>query len=154
MTDEWCPENDGAYRAEMAALHRDGVEHRLHKARAEIERLTKQSARYLTEAETAEALLKTSYARIEKAEAERDEARILASDRLTVISIAAKERDDARSMLADAERDMRQRAADAAREAWRDGYDATPHIFALPLKHADRENDAAFAQGQKEGAER
>lgn len=43
------------------------------------------------------------------------------------------------SMLADAERDMRQRAADTAREAWRDGYDATPHILALPLKHADRE---------------
>ncbi|ARC35497.1 hypothetical protein A6J80_03080 [Paracoccus yeei] len=98
-----------------------------------------------------------------KAEAERDEARILASDRLTVISIAAKERDEARSMLADAERDMRQRAADVCAgyandeklkpaKGWSDdevkhwetgGVDhllaAMDAIFALPLKHADRE---------------
>ena len=77
-----------------------------------------------------------------------------------------KERDHARSMLADAERDMRQRAADYLQSAvddWRsDGHehaakkieDEIPGVLALPLKHADRENDAAFAQGQKEGAER
>ena len=39
MADDWCPENDGAYRAEMAALHRDNVDQQLFRARAEIERL-------------------------------------------------------------------------------------------------------------------
>ena len=39
MADDWCPENDGAYRAEMAALHRDNVDQQLIRARAEIERL-------------------------------------------------------------------------------------------------------------------
>ena len=39
MADDWCPENDGAYRAEMAALHRDNVDQQLLRARAEIERL-------------------------------------------------------------------------------------------------------------------
>ena len=39
MAEDWCPENDGAYRAEMAALHRDSVDQQLIRARAEIERL-------------------------------------------------------------------------------------------------------------------
>lgn len=84
---------------------------------------------------------------IERLTKERDEARILASDRLTVISIAAKERDEARAMLADAERDMRQRAADKVRNAAAafDPYAEeivkalADDVLALPLKHADRE---------------
>ena len=71
---------------------------------------------------------------------------------------AIAERDEARSMLADAERDMRQRAADLCDCACMDGIgdeiraigDA---ILALPLKHADREG-GAIAQGQKEGKDR
>ena len=39
MAVDWCPENDGAYRAEMAALRRDSVDQQLIRARAEIERL-------------------------------------------------------------------------------------------------------------------
>ncbi|ARC37848.1 hypothetical protein A6J80_17175 [Paracoccus yeei] len=62
-----------------------------------------------------------------------------------------KERDEALSMLADAERDMRQRVADYLQSAandWRsDGHehnakkieDEIPGVLALPLKHADRE---------------
>lgn len=64
---------------------------------------------------------------------------------------AIAERDEARSMLADAERDMRQRAADACRISaqdqaeggWRsEGMDMSrmlrSAILALPLKHADQ----------------
>lgn len=48
------------------------------------------------------------------------------------------------SMLADAERDMRQRAADKCRQDYDAGNDLTGHqyadaILALPLKYADRE---------------
>ena len=43
MADDWCPENDGAYRAEMATLHRDNVDQQLLRARAEIERLRRQA---------------------------------------------------------------------------------------------------------------
>lgn len=82
-----------------------------------------------------------------KAEAERDEALALLADAYG----AGTGGSVIEAHLAEAERDMRQRAADIAREAWRDGYDATPHILALPLKHADREGGAALAQGQKEG---
>lgn len=122
-------------------------------ARAEIERLTKERDH---DALTREGILQKRIndllARAEKAEAERDEARAerdaLMADPLYIIGVnhgwdEAVENDvahpAARSMLADAERDMRQRAAKVAREAWRDGYDAAPHILALPLKHADRE---------------
>ena len=57
---------------------------------------------------------------------------------------AEAERDDARSMLADAERDMRQRAADLCDCACMDGIGDQiraigDEILALPLKHADRE---------------
>lgn len=65
---------------------------------------------------------------------------------------AIAERDEARSMLADAERDMRQRAADACRISPQDqaegdwsseGMDMSKMlrtaILALPLKHTDRE---------------
>jgi hypothetical protein len=37
--DPWCPENDAAYRAELAAQHRDTVEQRLHRARVHIKLL-------------------------------------------------------------------------------------------------------------------
>ena len=60
-----------------------------------------------------------------------------------------------RATLADAERGMRQRAADVCdRNDQVSGWVSRDAILALPLKHADRDNDAAFAQGQKEGAER
>ncbi len=71
---------------------------------------------------------------------------------------AIAERDEARSMLADAERDMRQRAAEfvgqeartfPANVAW-GVEDVAKAILALPLKHADREGGSALAQGQKE----
>ena len=71
---------------------------------------------------------------------------------------AVAEKELLQSMLADAERDMRQRAADACAgievdrwDKWRDGYDMLDQgasdgagdcvnaILALPLKHADRE---------------
>ena len=57
---------------------------------------------------------------------------------------AIAERDEARSMLADAERDMRQRAADLCDCACMDGIGDKiraigDEILALPLKHADRE---------------
>lgn len=83
---------------------------------------------------------------------------------------AVTEKEMLRSMLADAERDMRQRAADACAgievdrwDKWKDGADMLDQgasdgaeeclkaILALPLKHADREARAALAQGQKEG---
>lgn len=57
---------------------------------------------------------------------------------------AIAERDEARSTLADAERDMRQRAADLCDCACMDGIGDKiraigDEILALPLKHADRE---------------
>mgnify|MGYP007121582530 CR=1 FL=1 len=126
-----------------------GLKHALAAARAEIERLTK-------ERDLSKELLRSC---IQGNNVLRKKAQK-----------AIAERDEARSMLADAERDMRQRAADACAgievdrwDKWRDGYDMLDQgasdgagdcvnaILALPLKHADRENDAALAQGQKEG---
>lgn len=114
-------------------------------ARAEIERLTKERDEAIIKAECWE-----SAARL--LEAERDEA--LAENRFTLglLDRTMIERDDARSMLADAERDMRQRAAKVCdRNDQVSGWVSRDAILALPLKHADRDNDAAFAQGQKEG---
>ena len=51
---------------------------------------------------------------------------------------AIAERDEARSMLADAERDMRQKAADSCLGLMT-AQSARKFILALPLKHADRE---------------
>ena len=85
-----------------------------------------------------EADLAAARAEIERLTKERDAQYDENVHRIAMQAKAEAERDAARFMLADAERDMRQRAADTAREAWRDGYDATPHILALPLKHADR----------------
>ena len=50
---------------------------------------------------------------------------------------AIAERDEARSMLADAERDMRQRAAELIPPG-----NLRQEVIALPLKHADREEGA------------
>lgn len=44
MEDKWCPENDGAYRMEMASIHRDSVDQQLHRARAEITQLRAELA--------------------------------------------------------------------------------------------------------------
>ena len=151
MSDEWCPENDGAYQAEMAALHRDGVEHRVHKARAEIERLTK-------ERDEARAEHRFKLGLLDRAMTERDEARaqvvgafeaaasVAWADRESGLTVNTKIRaltpDDAQaalqSMLADAERDMRQRAADSCLGLMT-AQSARKFILALPLKHADRE---------------
>ena len=101
----------------------------LAKARAEIERLTK-------ERDLSKELLRSC---IQGNNVLRKKAQK-----------AIAERDEARSMLADAERDMRQRAADSCLGLMT-AQSARKFILALPLKHADRENDAALAQGQKEG---
>ena len=50
---------------------------------------------------------------------------------------AEAERDEARSMLADTERDMRQRAAELIPPG-----NLRQEVIALPLKHADREEGA------------
>lgn len=91
----------------------------LAKARAEIERLTK----------------------------ERDEALALLADAYG----AGTGGSVIEAHLADAERDMRQRAADSCLGLMT-AQSARKFILALPLKHADREARAALAQGQKEGA--
>ena len=100
-------------------------------ARAEIERLTKERDEAIIKAASWE-----SAARL--MEAERDEA--LAENRFTLglLDRTMIERDDARSMLADAERDMRQRAADSCLGLMT-AQSARKFILALPLKHADRE---------------
>lgn len=113
-------------------------------ARAENERLTKER----------DAQYEENVHRIAmqaKAEADRDIAKELLRSCINGNNALRKtaqerksERDEARTMLADAERDMRQRAAKVAREAWRDGIGDKiraigDEILALPLKHADRE---------------
>lgn len=106
-----------------------------------------------------EADLAAARAEIERLTKERDAQYDENVHRIAMQAKAEAERDAARFMLADAERDMRQRAADLCDCACMDGIgdeiraigDA---ILALPLKHADREDSGALAQGQKEGAER
>lgn len=86
-------------------------------------------------------------AEIERLTKERDEAIIAAASWESAARLLEAERDEARAMLADAERDMRQRAADEVRNAAAgfDPYaedivkDLADEILALPLKHADRE---------------
>ena len=97
-------------------------------------------------------------AEVERLTKERDAAQDEHRFTLGLLDKAVAERDDALAMLADAERDMRQRAADACAgievdrwDKWRDGYDMLDQgasdgagdcvnaILALPLKHADRE---------------
>ena len=114
-------------------------------ARAEIERLTAERN------ETA-MLLSLHMKRAEKAEAERDEALALLADAYG----AGTGGSVIEAHLADAERDMRQRAAKVARYYGAQpaplndgcgsvilkavyGPDVAKAILALPLKHADRE---------------
>ena len=106
-------------------------------AAAEIYRLRAEIKRLKREVDVAASAMVRNHNRAEKAEAERDEAR---------------------AMLADAERDMRQRAADACSgvevarwDKWKDGANMLDQgasdgagecvnaILSLPLKHADRE---------------
>ena len=120
-----------------------GLKHALAAARAEIERLTKErdlSKELLRSCIQGNNVLRK---KAQKAIAERDEAR--AEHRFT-LGLLDK-------AMAVAERDMRQRAADSCLGLMT-AQSARKFILALPLKHADRENDAALAQGQKEGAER
>lgn len=124
------------------------------------------------EAERDEALAENRFTLglLDRTMIERDEARaqvvgafeaaasVAWADRESGLTVNTKIRaltpDDAQaalqSMLADAERDMRQRAADSCLGLMT-AQSARKFILALPLKHADRENDAALAQGQKEG---
>ena len=89
-------------------------------ARAEIERLT-------TERDVAVSAMVRNHQRAEKAETERDEAR--AEHRFT-LGLLDKS-------MADAERDMRQRAADVCdRNDQVSGWVSRDAILALPLKHA------------------
>ena len=135
-------------------------------ARAEIERLTKELEHMTAVKDIHQRKRHEYFERAEKAEAERDEARAEHRFTLGLLDKAMAERDEARAslrhmegferctcgpcaihgsaMLADAERDMRKRAADLCDCACMDGIgdeiraigDA---ILALPLKHADRE---------------
>ena len=117
-----------------------GLKHALAAARAENERLTKErdlSKELLRSCIQGNNVLRK---KAQKAIAERDEAR--AEHRFT-LGLLDK-------AMADAERDMRQRAADSCLGLMT-AQSARKFILALPLKHADRENDAALAQGQKEG---
>ena len=127
-------------------------------ARAEIERLKRDLE--ITHNSRNE-LAETWKDRAIKAEAERD---ALMADPLYIIGVnhgwdEAVENDAAhpaarpiQSMLADAERDMRQRAAEVCdRNNQVSGWVSRDAILALPLKHADREGGSALAQGQKEG---
>ena len=61
---------------------------------------------------------------------------------------AEAERDEARSMLADTERDMRQRAADSCLGLMT-AQSARKFILALPLKHADRCTSHCIAERNK-----
>lgn len=155
--------NDGVLRG--PAL---GAADEIDRLRAENERLTKErDAQYDENVHR--------IAMQAKAEADRDIAKELLRSCINGNNALRKtaqerksERDEARAQLADAERDMRQRAADAALLCGAEpaplndgcgtvilkavyGPDIAKAILALPLKHADREARAALAQGQKEG---
>ncbi|WP_423209031.1 hypothetical protein E2976_17445 [Paracoccus yeei] len=158
--------NDGVLRG--PAL---GAADEIDRIRAENERLTK-------ERDEARAEHRFTLGLLDRAMTERDEARaqvaaaleaaaaVAWDDRESGLTVNTKIRalapDDAQaalqSMLADAERDMRQRAADACAgievdrwDKWKDGSDMLDQgasdgagdcvnaILALPLKHADRE---------------
>ena len=117
MSDARIPDHCGwAMRGRWKEAY-DAADADLAAARAENKRLTKE---------------RDNLSKLEQSHREQ------ANEQFHRANKAEVERDKARSMLADAERDMRQRAAVAARKTW-DGYDAAAHILALPLKHADRE---------------
>lgn len=147
------------YRSQMLAradgkwVKRVDYETDLAAARAEIERLTKELEEMTATKDIHQKKRHEYFERAEKAEAERDEARaslrhMEGFDRCTCGPCAIH----GTAMLADAERDMRQRAADACRISPQDqaevdwgseGMDMSimlrAAILALPLKHADRE---------------
>ena len=124
-----------------------GLKHALAAARAENERLTK-------ERDEARAEHRFTLGLLDRAMTERDEARaqvvgafeaaasVAWADRESGLTVNTKIRaltpDDAQaalqSMLADAERDMRQRAAELIPPG-----NLRQEVIALPLKHDDRE---------------
>lgn len=140
-----------------------GLKRSLAAARAEIERLTKErDAQYeenvhriamqaKAEAERDEALASIAVVRNEAVDwlAARlvdwwGKSNLESNEFLAEFIPAAKANiPDAqaalRATLADAERDMRQRAADEARSCCHEGDYVANAILALPLKHADRE---------------
>ena len=131
-------------------------------ARAENERLTKERDNLSKLEQSHREQANEQFHRANKAIAERDEARaslrhMEGFDRCTCGPCAIH----GVTTLADAERDMRQRAADACAgievdrwDKWKDGSDMLDQgasdgagecvtaILALPLKHADREEGA------------
>ena len=98
----------------------------------------------------AEADLAAARAEIERLTKERDLSKELLRSCIQGNNVLRKkaqkaiaERDEERSMLADAERDMRQRAAEVCdRNDQVSGWVSRDAILALPLKHADREGGA------------
>lgn len=76
MTDDkWCPENDGAYRAEMAELHRDDADQQLIRAKVEIARLTTLLENEKSKYASALGIAKQNGSMLDEARAERDTAR-------------------------------------------------------------------------------
>ena len=66
MTDDWCPENDGAYRAEMAAIHKDKTEATLRALSAALARVEANRNAALEDAQEAlESLAERADARLE-----------------------------------------------------------------------------------------
>ena len=135
----WRNGNHGAaYRTRLFVYDEYVPASDLAAARAENERLTKERDAQYDENVNRIAMQA-------KAEAERDEARaslrhMEGFDRCTCGPCAIH----GTASLADAERDMRQRAADKCRQDYDAGNDLTGHqyadaILALPLKYADRE---------------
>ena len=114
-------------------------------ARAENERLTKERDNLNKLEQSHREQANEQFHRANKAEAERDEARVglrhmEGFERCSCGPCAIH----GSAMLADAERDMRQRAADLCDCACMDGIGDKiraigDEILALPLKHADRE---------------
>lgn len=73
MTDDWCPENDGAYRAEVAAKERGTIE----TLRARIAELEEQAAIFGVERDQAEAALTEARARLAAADRMADAMRMI-----------------------------------------------------------------------------
>lgn len=119
----------------------------------EIRKITRIDDLKSNEAEMLRDLAKerdAARAEIERLTKEMDEARAGRRFTLGLLDRTMTERDEARAMLADAERDMRQRAADFVGQeartfpdnvAW-GVEDVAKAVLALPLKHADREGGA------------
>ena len=67
---DWCPENDAAYQAEMAALHRGTFEQTMHRKvaslRAALDAAEIQTAKAVERALTAEAVIREGAATIKR----------------------------------------------------------------------------------------